>query len=170
MKSRLSTIVILLDLRSSIEGESGGKEIVDLWRKTICDLLNCVNNSSVDVCEYDCDTTYDEIVVIVEWVRWHMFGTYKICRQGTCTLLSLCFTSFYAHGLLPESMLSVVRVPVIMDKTGIISSKDNYRPIALASVFSKIIEVIILGRIEICLDTNPNQFGVKKKHGTDQCI
>ena len=53
MKSRLSTIVILLDLRSSIEGESGGKEIVDLWRKTICDLLNCVNNSSVDVCEYD---------------------------------------------------------------------------------------------------------------------
>ena len=37
-------------------------------------------------------------------------------------------------------------------------------------MFSKIIEVIILGRIEICLATNPNQFGFKKKHGTDQCI
>ena len=43
-------------------------------------------------------------------------------------------------------------------------------PIALASVFSKMIEVIILARIEIFLDTNPNQFGFKKKHGTDQCI
>ena len=37
-------------------------------------------------------------------------------------------------------------------------------------MFSKIIEVIILGRIEIFLDTNPNQFGFKKKHDTDQCI
>ena len=37
-------------------------------------------------------------------------------------------------------------------------------------MFSKIIEVIILGRIEIFLDTNLNQFGFKKKHGTDQCI
>jgi len=34
--------------------------------KRCCDLLNCVNNSSVDVCEYDCDTPYDEIVVTVE--------------------------------------------------------------------------------------------------------
>ncbi|KAK2171500.1 hypothetical protein NP493_1059g00016 [Ridgeia piscesae] len=67
-------------------------------------------------------------------------------------------------------MLSVVLVPVIKDKTGKISSKDNYHPIALASGFSKTIEVIILGRIEMFLDTNPNQFGFKKKHGTDQCI
>ena len=37
-------------------------------------------------------------------------------------------------------------------------------------MFSKIIEVIILGRIELFLDTNPNQLGFKKKCGTDQCI
>ena len=67
-------------------------------------------------------------------------------------------------------MLSVVFVPVINDKAGKISSKDNYRPIALGCEFRKIIEVIIQGRIEIFLDTNPNQFGFKKKHGTDQCI
>ena len=64
MKSRLSTTVTLLP--SSIEGVSGEKEIVELWRKHLCDLLNCVNNSSVDMCEYDCDTSYDEIVVTVE--------------------------------------------------------------------------------------------------------
>ena len=44
-------------------------------------------------------------------------------------------------------MLSVVLVPVIKDKAGKISSKNTYGPIALASVFSKIIELIILGRI-----------------------
>ena len=57
---------------------------------------------------------------------------------------------------------------MIKDKAGKISSNDNNRPIALASVLIQIIEVIILGRIEICLDTN--QFIFKKKHGTDQCI
>ena len=73
-------------------------------------------------------------------------------------------------------MLSVVLVPVIgpiKDKAGEISSKDNYRPIALASVISKLrlsIEVIMLDRIEMYMNTNPNQFGFKRKHGTDQCI
>ena len=75
-----------------------------------------------------------------------------------------------AHGFLPESMLSVELVPVIKDKSGKISSKDNYHPIASASVFSKLIEIIILDRIEMYMDNNPNQFGFKKKHGTDQCI
>ena len=98
-----------------------------------------------------------------------MFGTYKICRQGTCTLAIFVLHLFFAHGFLPESILSDVLVPVIKDKAGKISSKDNYRPVALASMFSQIIEIIILCRIEIFLDTNPNQLGFKK-HGTDQCI
>ena len=59
----------------------------------------------------------------------------------------MCFTSFISHGFLPESMLSVMLVPVIKDKAGKISSKDNYRPIALASVISKLVEVIIRIRI-----------------------
>ena len=35
---------------------------------------------------------------------------------------------------------------------------------------SKILELIILDRIEKCLLTQSNQFGFKRKHGTDQCI
>ena len=70
----------------------------------------------------------------------------------------MCFTSYIAHGYLPDSMLSVVLVPVIKDKAGKISSKDNCRPIALASVFSKLIEIIILDRIVLYMDTNLNQF------------
>ena len=85
-------------------------------------------------------------------------------------LLAMGFTSFISHGFLPETMLSVMLVPVIKDKAGKISSKDNYRPIALASVISKLVEVIMLDRIEMYMITNPNQFGFKRKHGTDQCI
>ena len=64
-------------------------------------------------------------------------------------LLAMCFISFISHGFLPESMLSVVLVPVIKDKAGKISSKHNYRHVALASMISKLIEVITLGRIEM---------------------
>ena len=79
-------------------------------------------------------------------------------------------TSFMVHGFLPENMMSVILIPVIKSKTGRIMSKDNYRPIALASIVSKVTELIILNRISLFLETCHNQFGFKKKHGTDQCI
>ena len=49
-------------------------------------------------------------------------------------------------------------------------SKDNYRPIALASVVSKVAEIVIYNRISGYLDTCPNQFGFKRNHSTDQCM
>lgn len=59
-------------------------------------------------------------------------------------LLSICFTGFLTHGLLPDSILSVLLVPVIKDKTGKLCSFDNYRPIALANILSKVLEIIFL--------------------------
>merc|ERR1712002_141616 len=76
----------------------------------------------------------------------------------------------FTHSYLPNYMLSVVITPLIKDKPGSITAKENYRPIALASVLSKIIELVILDRIETCLLTSPNQSGFKRSHGTHQCI
>ena len=67
-------------------------------------------------------------------------------------------------------MIHNVLVPVIKSKTGRIMSKDNYRPIALASIVSKVAERINFIRISCYLDTCPNQFGFKRNHDTDQCI
>lgn len=84
-------------------------------------------------------------------------------------LFSLC-VSFFKHGILPESLIAVQLVPVTKDKTGKINSKDNYRPIALASTLSKVLERILLDRIELYIFTNDNQFGFKEKHETDMHI
>ena len=94
----------------------------------------------------------------------------KYSSEKIYTLLSMCLTGFFVHGYLPESLLTVILVPVIKNKAGNINSKDNYRPIALASIISKVIENIILVRIQDQLESNPNQFGFKRSHGTDQCI
>ena len=93
------------------------------------------------------------------------FGSYLLAD-----LLSQCMSSFFTHGFLPDSMIANVLVPVIKSKTGRIMSKDNYRPIALASVVSKVAEIVIYNRISVYLDTCPNQFGFKRNHSTDQCI
>ena len=47
---------------------------------------------------------------------------------------------------------------------------DNYRTIALANVISKLVENVILNRIEDKLLTTSHQFGFKSEHGTDMCI
>ena len=55
--------------------------------------------------------------------------------------------SYVIHGVLPPSMISVVLVPIVKNKRISICSKNNYRPIALASIMSKLLEKIIYERI-----------------------
>ncbi len=58
-------------------------------------------------------------------------------------------------------MLTVLLVPVIKDKTGKISSTENYRPIALANILSKVFEHILMDRLKEYLVTTDNQFGFR---------
>ena len=47
--------------------------------------------------------------------------------------------SDYNDGFLPDEMMAVALVPIIKSKSGRTMSKDNYRPIALASIVSKVL-------------------------------
>ena len=94
----------------------------------------------------------------------------KNASQRLCPLLAMCFTGFMIHGVLPDSLTSVLLVPVIKDKVGKLNCMDNYRPIALASILSKVLERILLTRIETFILTMDNQFGFKRNHSTDMCI
>jgi len=59
-------------------------------------------------------------------------------------------------------------------KAGDHNNLNNYRPIAIASPISKILETAFLSRLETFLDTNEiideNQFGFRKKCGTEDAI
>ena len=85
-------------------------------------------------------------------------------------LLSLCFTAFFIHGYLPESLTQAMIVPIIKDRSKDITSTDNYRPVAIVTAISKIFELCILSRIENVLESNDFQFGFKAKHSTDMSI
>ena len=84
--------------------------------------------------------------------------------------LSLCFAMMLNHNCVPLSMSKVILSPIVNDKTGNISDKDNYKPIALATVSSKILERVILNRCRLNLDTGDHQFGFKERHSTDMAV
>ena len=50
---------------------------------------------------------------------------------------------------------------LVKDKTGDLTSSNNYRVIALTTVFCLIIDPFILNRFGKFLETEPNQFGSK---------
>ena len=161
--------------------------IVDMWKSHYNDLFNCLRNNK-DVKQLNTDVHYDAnievthsdiISAINDLANNKSCGLdgvnaehLKHCSDQILPMLAMCFTGLFIHGVLPPSMISVVLVPIVKNKRISICSKNNYRPIALASIMSKLLEKIIYERVSEALETCSNQFGFKAKHstGTDMCI
>ncbi len=171
-----------MPLPSSIAGVTGPENIAELWSKHYSNIFNCVKSEK----SHAGNVLFNNGVIIRPddvYYAIEKLSMNKACGLDQITaehlkhayhrlhvLLAMCFTGLLMHGILPDSMLSVLLVPVIKDKTGKISSIDNYRPIALASTISKVLERIILDRLSEYVGTTDNQFGFKSKLGTDQCV
>ena len=173
-----------LPLPTNIDDATGKIEIAEMWKDHFKNLLNCVqgkecnNNFSSTIFDpnsmINSGEIEDAINKLAEGKSCGVDGIYaehlKHCSTNYKNLIARCFTSFLIHGFLPESLMSVVLVPIIKDKSGKINSKDNYRPIAIASTVSKLLEILLLERLSNYLLTTSHQFGFKAKHSTDACI
>ena len=95
---------------------------------------------------------------------------FKFADKTLSCLLCMLFNTIITHGYMPQSLMDTIIVPIVKDKKGLIMDKDNYRPVAVTSVASKIFEKLLLGRLHNYLYTESNQFGFKIKHGTDMCV
>ena len=83
--------------------------------------------------------------------------------NSICSHYMFCAIKFFI-------LFSFCHVKWSKNKAGDLSSGNNYRPIALANVISKVFESLILLRCEQFLTTADNQFGFKSRHSTDFCI
>lgn len=61
-------------------------------------------------------------------------------------------------------------IPIIKDNKRDVTDMENYRPIAVTCVISKILEGIILAKYGELMCTSSNQFGFKKGLSTDTCV
>ena len=76
----------------------------------------------------------------------------------------------FKHSYVSQSMINTIIVPLVKNKYANLTDKNNYRPIALSSITSKLFKHIILIRLEEYLWPTDNQLGFKSGHSTDLCI
>lgn len=166
---------------------SGENNIAGMWKTHFSGILNSVQNDSCKssilerLGNYENDFesfSYRETVAAIQALSsGRSNGSdqlsaehFKFAGPSCAVHLSLCLTMAVRHGFLPPALTKVLLSPIVKDKSGNISDKDNYRPIALASVASKILETLVLNRSKLSLDTGDHQFGFKSKRSTDMAI
>ena len=84
--------------------------------------------------------------------------------------LKLLFSSIFSHGFVPDCFGAGTIVPVIKDKTGNLNDIENYRPITLIPVISKLFESLLLTICQRFLPTDDLQFGFKPGLGCTDAI
>ena len=94
------------------------------------------------------------------------------CEAKIFYLLSMLSSIMLVHAYLPDDWLYAYFSYSIGKGflKGDITSKDNYRPIAIACILSNVLELIILFNYGHFLETADNQFEYKKDSSTEMCI
>ena len=95
---------------------------------------------------------------------------FKYADKSIAVLVSMVINTCISHGYLPTKLMDTLIVPLVKNKSGNIHDKNNYRPIALVTAFSKILESVLLDMLSEFLKTSDNQFGFKRGHSTDLAI
>jgi hypothetical protein len=86
------------------------------------------------------------------------------------SLLCSLFRSMSLHHYVPTNFGKGIIVPLVKDKTGDVSSTNNYRAITLVPIISKLFECVLLHITDEFLNTDDRQFGFKKGLGCANAI
>ena len=173
---------------SVIDGACGGEAICNMWHTHFSNLLN----SSLDYSNKDKMLgALDDIsdMNVEKFTVSDIANAVKQVKKGKASgpdgisgehivysdkriivLLCMLFNTMLTHAYLPSNFMLSFIVPLIKDKKGDVTSKDNYRPIALTSIISKVFEIVILNIYSEFLKTAPNQFGYKFGLSTEVAI
>jgi len=173
---------------ATINGTTGKQEICDMWKVHYEELLNSARDTSkqgevesrlndIDADERCRVSPGDVHKAITQLKAGKSAGMDGLMSEHLtkaspqiAVLLSLVFNCMLSHGHLPDELMNTCIISIVKDKKGNLSDKDNYRPIALTNVISKVLELYILDRYSSYFNTGCNQFGFKKDHATDLCV
>ena len=176
-------------LTTKVGDAVGSKNITQLWQDHFSTLLNSVPN--IDSKEFVCENiehgvsdvsmpvvSASDVLDSLKAVKLGkadgidgLSAEHFVCAHTSVSVhSSLLFTSMLSHGHMPAGLMKTAIVPILKNRQGDTSDKNNYRPIAIVIALSKIFELCIMRMIETHLVTSDNQFGFKREHGTDLCI
>jgi len=181
-KMKLSTI--------TINGVTGSKNICSLWKDHFSGLLNSSTSSkhkesvmqtldeiSKSSTRHVLFNTGDIDMCLKKLKKGKSAGIDRISSEHllhaspiVCFYLSCLFNGMLIHGYLPEQLMKSTIITLVKDKKGLLCDKDNYRPIAITTAISKLLELVILEKFSEYLSSTTHQFGFKKHQSTDMCI
>jgi hypothetical protein len=81
------------------------------------------------------------------------------CHPAIYTHLKMLFGLMLRHCFVPDSFGIGIVIPLIKDRNGDTNSIDNYRPITLSPIISKVFENFIIDNYAQYFGTDPLQFG-----------
>ena len=175
---------------ASINGVSGTENIAHMWKNHYSNLLNSCpptqeTKSQIDMLTSTDHVFHKDMIVttgeIERAIKDLKSGKspghdnlssehFKYATHKLVVLLSLCITCMFTHNFIPDDCIKTIMSPLVKDGAGNIADANNYRPISLTTIISKLIELVILNRYEHILISVDNQFGFKKNLSTDMCI
>ena len=92
------------------------------------------------------------------------------CHPSVFIHLKFLFNMICMHGFVPDVFGVGIVIPVVKDRLGDICSANNYRPITLSPVISKIFECCLLHKYEHFLYSDELQFGFKKNSSCSHAL
>ena len=157
--------------------------IAQRWKDEFEIRFNCVDSSRSEI-HLDPSITNFDFVTIAE--VFFLMGRLSIgktnehdgiptefSKLGSVVLMTLParqFTLIFLHRFLPLELMKVVLVPVLKCKAANTGNSSNYRPVAITTAASKLMELIIQHRIDQFTRRLSSQFGFKFEYGCDMSI
>ncbi|KAG7305373.1 hypothetical protein JYU34_009439 [Plutella xylostella] len=90
--------------------------------------------------------------------------------DGVFRLLSILYNQCIRFCFMPSDMMKTVVVPIVKNKTGDLSSPNNYRPISLGTVIGKIFKRLLQPELVNNIKIDDAQFGFRAGLSTDSAI
>jgi len=84
--------------------------------------------------------------------------------------IKLLFSMMLSHAYVPNDFGIGVIIPIVKDKRGDISATENYRPITLSPIMSKLFELVLMETHSDFFVSDNLQFGFKKNLGCSNAV
>ena len=142
---------------NTVDGHTGEVNVANMWKEHYSSLLNSVNNS---IYRHRMESALAQVAFDK---HMHMYVTAQIVKDAIHNLeaskasgpdglsaetlkyadrklyvLLICIGAWLVHGKLFMSLMEVIVVPIVKNKCGNVTDKNNYRLIAIATVVSKL--------------------------------
>ena len=169
---------------NTVDGKVGAENIALMWQEHFSDIFQTVSNTDTEYNDLkhrinesmtystNMNVSRDEMQNSILCMKPRKSAGsdgltsehIKYAHESILECLQALVHMLFVHSYVPVKLTEVILVPLVKNKNKDITDKNNYRPIAIANILSKVLEKIILTRIYDYILTCDNQFGFKKSH------